>query len=68
MNIIKKELKERVFVPYTITITVESEQEHKNLYEDFKQLQQMSDSHWYRFQKRLNAVYGLATLIFEHRK
>lgn len=66
MNIVKKELKERQFTPYQITITIESEAEHNGLVDDLKHLRE-KDNYLFSRLRRPN-IQKLVDIILSHIK
>ncbi len=47
INVYKKELKERTFIPYEFTITISSEQDHRNFKEACRHLKD-KDSYFFK--------------------
>jgi hypothetical protein len=72
MKVEKKELKERTFIPYQITITVESENEHKALVQDFNNLEAVTESSYlsklFRYTGEFRAIRDLIQIVREHTK
>jgi hypothetical protein len=73
MKVEKKELKERTFIPYQITITVESENEHLALVNDFAGLEAATKSSYlsklFRYRSdEFRAIRNLIHIVREHTK
>lgn len=66
INVTKKELSERTFVPYEITITVSNREEHNRLVSDVKDLESIASGRWYNFGRRHSAVHELSQIILRH--
>lgn len=66
IHVEKKELTPRAFIPYQITITVNSQEEHKQLVREFNELESLSNGAWYKFQRSFGAVLQLARTIKSH--
>lgn len=65
INVTKTELKERTFVPYEITITVNSREDHADLKKQFRELGSLSSDRLFRA-SRYTAIHALASTIKNH--
>lgn len=62
----KIELAPRTFIPYQIIITVDSQEEHKQLKQEFRDLEYAAQGAWYNFQRSFGAVLQLAKTVKSH--
>jgi len=67
MKVKKKELKERMFTPYEITITIENEVEHMALKKDIREAESSSRRTMDRFRKQ-TMITDLFNQITSHTK
>ena len=64
----KKELQERKFTPYEITITIVDEKEHNELQREILEIEGFSSDRWYRLKRRYGAITQVLNYIKNHTK
>ena len=66
IKVTKKELNPRVFIPYEITILIDSPEEHRELVNNIDELNSLSSSVWSRLKGRFGPIVHLLGEIKRH--
>ena len=66
IQVTKKELTERTFIPYELTITINSKADHDELKCSIADFHNLNRSHWIRFRRSSTALSKLTEAILNH--
>lgn len=66
MNVKKTELASRAFIPYEISIRIDSEDEHLRLSKEMRELNGIAKGNVLRFQNRMPLTSEFCRLILSH--
>ncbi len=69
INVSKKELKERAYTPYEITITISSQDDHNRLANEIRELKNSlrNSERWYDYGRKFEDLRALLEQIESHK-